>query len=79
VREEQELYDAARSIVEESGWVFVDNLSALREYRGTARLYNNFDYHFEPVANEIIGRQEALAIGETDASRAPFPREIAQS
>jgi len=73
VRQEQELYDASRSIVEESGWVFVDNLRALREYRGTARLYNNFDYHFEPVANEIIGRQEALAIGKLMQAGPPSP------
>jgi hypothetical protein len=62
VRQEQELYDALRPLAEQNGWVFVDNLSALRKYRGPGRLYNDFDYHFRPAASEIIGRQEALAI-----------------
>jgi hypothetical protein len=65
VRQEQELYDALRPLAEQNGWVFVDNLSALRKYRGPGRLYNDFDYHFLPAASAIIGRQEALAIEES--------------
>jgi hypothetical protein len=62
VREEQELYDAVRYLAEEHGWLVVDNLRGLREYDGSDRLYNDFDYHLLPVASEIIGRQQAAVI-----------------
>ncbi|HEV8375225.1 MAG TPA: hypothetical protein VGR38_03195, partial [Candidatus Polarisedimenticolia bacterium] len=65
VRQEQELYDALRHLAGETGWLFVDNLSALRKHRGSGRLYNDFDYHFLPEASKIIGREEAQRIMES--------------
>jgi len=62
VEEEQALYDTLRVFAREGGWLFVDNLRALRAYHGTDRLFNNFDYHLLPVASEIIGRTQAEAL-----------------
>ena len=62
VREEAELYEITRSLAEQTGWLFVDNLRALRAYEGPERLYNAFDYHFLPVASELIGKAQAEAI-----------------
>jgi len=62
VQEEQALYDTLRVFAREGGWLFVDNLRALRAYHGTDRLFNNFDYHLLPVASEIIGRAQAEAL-----------------
>jgi len=62
VREEQELYDTLRQLADEYGWLFVDNLTALRGYRGPDRLYNKFDYHLLPVASTIIGRNQAAVL-----------------
>jgi hypothetical protein len=58
IREEQALYDSLGPLAEKEGWLFVDNLSALRAYKGSARLYNDFDYHLERVASSIIGRSQ---------------------
>ncbi len=62
VQEEQALYDTLRVFAREGGWLFVDNLRALRAYHGSDRLFNNFDYHLLPVASEIIGRAQAEAL-----------------
>jgi hypothetical protein len=62
VREEQELYDALRQVAGEAGWVFVDNLPALRGHRGADRLYNDFDYHLLPIASTIIGKNQATIV-----------------
>lgn len=62
VAQEEQLYRELERASREAGWVFVDNLSALRAYSGSERLYNDFDYHVEPVASEIIGRNQAEAI-----------------
>jgi hypothetical protein len=62
VQEEGALYDTLRVVARESGWLFVDNLRALRAYAGTERLYNDFDYHLLPPASEIIGRAQAEAL-----------------
>jgi len=62
VAEEQGLYDELRHLATEHGWVFIDNLTALRAYRGNERLYNDFDYHLTPAASEIIGTNEAAAL-----------------
>ncbi len=62
VREEHQLYDTLRQIAGEEGWLFVDNLTALRGYRGSERLYNNFDYHLLPTASTIIGNAQAAVI-----------------
>ena len=64
-------YDSLRTFAAETGWLFVDNLSALREYGGRSRLYNDFDYHLTVAASAIIGRTQAelfsssLQIGKT--------------
>lgn len=63
--QEQGLYDALRGFAERHGWVFVDNLAALREYSGSERLYNDFDYHLLPAATTIIGEQQARALLES--------------
>ena len=71
VEQERELYDSLRTFAAETGWLFVDNLSALREYDGRSRLYNDFDYHLTVAASAIIGRTQAelfsssLQIGKT--------------
>lgn len=55
---EQELYDALSRIAAAEGWLFVDNLSALRTYTGRERLFNDFDYHLLPVASSIVGQAQ---------------------
>jgi hypothetical protein len=54
----------------ESGWIFVDNLSLLREYQGTELFYNRTDFHIEPVVSEIIGKAQARAIANACVARA---------
>ena len=71
IQHEQELYDTLRTAAGEYGWVFVDNLPPLRAYTGVPRLYNNFDYHYLPVASEIIGRTQAQAIEQYLAAQRP--------
>jgi hypothetical protein len=75
VREEQALFDATKAMAVDAGWVFVDNLTPLRAVRDSVKLYNTFDYHIEPVASEIIGRQEAEAMEQVlrFTARAPRP------
>lgn len=62
VAEEETLYRALQVEAETAGWIFVDNLTALRSRADGPRLYNDFDYHVEPVASEIIGRAQAVAL-----------------
>ena len=62
VREEEELYKTLGHLAAEQGWLFVDNLAALRAYRGGDRLYNNLDYHLLPVASTIIGKKQATVL-----------------
>jgi hypothetical protein len=62
VREEGELYETLRRLASETGWLFVDNLAPLRQYAGPERLFNDFDYHYLPVASEFIGRAQAETI-----------------
>ena len=62
VAEEGALYETLRTQAVETGWLFVDNLRALRQYQGKEPLYNHVDYHIEPVASEIIGRAQAADI-----------------
>jgi hypothetical protein len=62
VQEESALYDSLRVLARETGWLFADNLAALRAYSGTERLYNAFDYHMLPVASELVGRTQARAL-----------------
>lgn len=62
VQEERALYDTLRVLARETGWVFVDNLRPLQAYKGPQRLYNNFDYHLQPPASEVIGRAQADAL-----------------
>lgn len=63
--QELALYDWLREAATASGWLFADNLASFREYHGSARLYNDFDYHLLPVASAIIGRTQATALEDT--------------
>lgn len=58
IAQEQALYDALKGMTERTGWLFADNLTALRAGRGGSRLYNDFDYHLLPRASEIVGRTQ---------------------
>lgn len=69
VREEEALYQRLRSLAAERQWLFVDNLAALRSFRGNDRLYNAFDYHLLPSASAVIGRAEAAALRGRMAKR----------
>lgn len=69
IDQEQRLYDALRGFSTEEGWVFVDNLEALREYRGSERLYNDFDYHITVAASRIIGTTQGDVIREQLSGR----------
>lgn len=60
--EEDSLYDAAATAARDAGWLFVDNRPALRAASASTRLYNTFDYHIEPVASDMIGRNEAAVL-----------------
>lgn len=62
VRQEGALYEQLREIASVQGWAFVDNLAALKSYRGTERLYNGFDYHLLPIASTLIGQAQAATI-----------------
>ncbi|HEY3219885.1 MAG TPA: hypothetical protein VGJ80_04070 [Gemmatimonadales bacterium] len=62
LREERALYDTLQALARDTGWLFVDNLRALQAYKGSDRLYNNFDYHLLPPASEIIGRAQAAVL-----------------
>jgi hypothetical protein len=62
VQQEGDLYEQLRGLSSEQGWVFVDNLAALRAHRGPERLFNDFDYHLLPAASGLIGRAQATAI-----------------
>jgi len=73
VRQEAALYERLRGIAAAEGWEFVDNLTALRAYRGTERLFNTFDYHLTPVASAIVGRLEAALLLDTLRQRVPGP------
>ena len=55
-------HDALRQVGDEEGWLFVDNLTALRAYPGRDRLYNDFDYHLLPTASTIIGKMQAAVL-----------------
>lgn len=57
--QEQALYDRVKQLSVAEGWLFVDNLAALRGYRGTERLYNNYDYHLLPVASALVGHAQS--------------------
>jgi hypothetical protein len=72
VREEEELYRSLVSLAAASGWIFVDNLDALRAHPDPLALYNHRDYHLEPVASRIIAQDQVatlLAIRARSARR----------
>lgn len=73
VSQEQQLYDQLRVLAAEQGWLFVDNLAALKAYRGSERLYNTFDYHLLPPASALIGRAQAAVLRDTLRHLAPGP------
>lgn len=62
VAREHELYESLRRLAAETGWLFVDNLTPLRQHRGSERLFNNNDYHLLPVASRIVGTAQAEVI-----------------
>ena len=62
VLQESDLYDALRQEAVGSGWVFVETLELLRLAADSVALYNDFDYHIEPAASELIGSAQAEAI-----------------
>ena len=64
VREEGGFYAELEELAADTGWAFVDNLSVLRAYGGPEPLFNDFDYHFLPVASEMIGKAQAAVISE---------------
>lgn len=64
VEQEARLYEEARRIAQEAGWEFVDNLSSLRNLESKEPLYNAADYHIEPIASQVIGRNQASLIRE---------------
>ena len=64
IEAEERLYYALRELAVEEGWIFVDNLQPLREYRGPQRLFNDFDYHLLPAASHIIGENQARVFWE---------------
>jgi hypothetical protein len=65
VRQEGELYERLRGLAREEGWLFVDNLAALKSYRGSGRLYNDFDYHILPTASALVGEAESATLIDT--------------
>lgn len=62
IAQEGALYEGLRAAAAAEGWIFVDNLAALRGYQGSERLYNDFDYHLEPIASAIVGRAQRDAL-----------------
>ena len=65
VAQEEELYRWLEAAARRHGWVFVDHLETLRAWNDEGRLYNTFDYHITPIASEIIGRNQSLALLES--------------
>lgn len=65
IEEEQGLYEDLRVLAAEEGWLFVDNLAALKAYEGPGRLYNDVDYHLLPAASDVVGRAQARALTDT--------------
>jgi hypothetical protein len=65
VQQEGALYERLRGLAAAQGWIFVDNLAALRAYRGSGRLYNDFDYHLLPPASALVGHAQADALLDT--------------
>jgi hypothetical protein len=61
-RQEGGLYERLRQLASEQQWTFVDNLAALRGYKGSGRLYNDFDYHLLPPASALVGQAQADAL-----------------
>ena len=79
---EERLYQELRASATVAGWIFVDNLAALRDAGDPATLYNHFDYHIEPRASRIIAAQQAAvlrSLASTPAARisgGPPPRSL---
>ncbi len=61
-RQEGGLYEQLRDLANDQQWIFVDNLTALRSYQGSERLYNSFDYHLLPNASALVGQAQAEAL-----------------
>jgi hypothetical protein len=61
-RQEGGFYDRLHQLANDEQWIFVDDLAALRSYRGSGRLYNSFDYHLLPNASSLVGQAQAEAL-----------------
>lgn len=62
ISSEGRMYAELQTIATENGWLFADNLRPLREYTGTAPLYNDFDFHVTPAASQVIGSNQAAIL-----------------
>jgi hypothetical protein len=62
VAEELALHESLRDMAREAGWTFVDNLAPLLSAPDRGELYNEQDYHIQPAASRIIGRNQAHTI-----------------
>jgi hypothetical protein len=61
---ERSLYDSLRVMASDEGWLFVDAVAALREYKGSEPLFNDFDFHLLPPASALIGSAQASVIAQ---------------
>jgi hypothetical protein len=61
-RQEGGLYEQLRQLAGEQQWTFVDNLTALRGYKGSGRIFNDFDYHLLPPGSALVGQAQAEAL-----------------
>ncbi|HXX74405.1 MAG TPA: hypothetical protein VEI50_04700 [Nitrospiraceae bacterium] len=64
LQQEEELYYSLKAMADDLGWLFIDNLTPLRNFNGNERLYNNFDYHLTPAASKVIGMNEAEVLSK---------------
>lgn len=69
VAQEDTLYRGLQALADSAGWIFVDNLTALRASAPADSLFNHHDYHITPRASEVIGRQQATALQRARTSR----------
>jgi hypothetical protein len=69
IEQELQLYADAKRIAVDAGWLFVDNLEALKALDSQVPLYNAADYHIEPDASRAIGKSQAAIILEHLQSR----------
>jgi len=59
---EQDLYEMARTVAQQEGWIFVDNLKKFKDYDSNEQLFNELDLHVNVKACQIIGEAQASEI-----------------